>query len=92
MVVHRDQKTQKNNGVYCDLCGSLHLDRFKYYSMKIDLVEVDRDAGKTGIKNIDRRYLDLDLCESCAQKLFDQVKQQIEKREKGGAWSTSTQK
>jgi hypothetical protein len=73
MVVHVDGHTKKQNGITCDLCNSTHVDKFEYYSAKFDLVEVDRLIGKTGIKKIDRRWLDLDICIKCMKELIERV-------------------
>jgi hypothetical protein len=88
-MVFCDQKTKQNTGILCDLCGSIRKDKFLYYSVKLDLVEVDKAIGKTGIVNLDRRFMDLDLCQGCANKIIDQVKEVIKKRESGGSWSST---
>lgn len=90
MVAHVDQKTKSTNGIICDICGQVYLDKFEYYSAKFDLVEVDRAVGKTGIKQIDRRYLDLDFCPICMDTLKHKVIENIKKRE-SSVWSATTQ-
>jgi hypothetical protein len=74
MVVHVDQISKKQTGIICDLCNSTYIDKFEYYNAKLDLVEVDRQIGKTGIKHIDRRWLDLDVCTKCMNELLERVK------------------
>ena len=93
MVANYD-KDSKINGIKCDICGIAKLDKFTYYSAKIDAIMVDKVMGAKGIADIDRRYLDLDFCEACFGKLKSQVMLVIKKREENkgkSQWSTSTQ-
>jgi hypothetical protein len=82
----------KNVGIYCDLCGKLFQDKFIYYSGKIDYVAVDRSAGMANIVSVDRRFLDMDICTDCMEKLKKQMLEIINRRDKSGAWTTSTEK
>lgn len=90
MVAHIDRITKKTNGIICDLCGRIDVDKFEYFSAKFDLVEVDRSLGLSGIKSVDKRNLDLDICKTCMDSLKQKVVDGIKKREKGDAWSTSS--
>jgi hypothetical protein len=90
MALYYDPQTKKAVGVCCDVCNAIKTTKFEYFNVKIDLVEVDATIGKTGIKNIDRQYLDLDMCEACIERLKTAVKKAIEKREKNGNWTTTT--
>ncbi len=91
MAIYTDQNKLKI-GIYCDFCGTVHKDKFEYYSGKIDLVQVDRGMSKTGVVAVDRRYLDIDICLQCMEKLKKQMIEVINRREKGGTWTTSTEK
>ena len=71
----------KNVGVSCDLCGNSIRDKFTYYSGKIDFVEVDSAIQKTGIVSIDRRFLDIDMCNSCFEQLRMRMLSVIKNRE-----------
>jgi hypothetical protein len=88
MVAHYN-KDKQTDGVICDLCGAVRTDKFTYYSAKLDRVNVDRNSGFLADRDVDRRFLDLDICESC----FDQMKKKILdviNRKKDSDWSTST--
>jgi len=50
---------------------------FEYYSAKVDLVSVDSVAQKVGPKEIDRRFMDLDLCRSCWDGIMERVRRVI---------------
>lgn len=89
MVAHYD-KNKRKNGIICDICGDVHIDKFKYYSVEAAHVEVDRDVGTRGVKDVDEKYLNLDLCETCWKNIEDQVRENLEKINSQGAWSTST--
>src|SRR3990172_5477406 len=82
MVAHINMQSKKIDGIVCDLCNIIYTDKFEYYSTKFDLVEVDRSMGKVGPKHVDRRYLDLDICTVCMDKVKKQVMDGIAKREK----------
>lgn len=90
MVAHVDQNTKTINGIICDICNTTFIDKFEYYSAKFDLVDVDRNVGKTGIKEVDRRCLDLDFCKGCMDKLKEKVIENIRKREQSGSWSSGS--
>lgn len=88
MVAHYN-KDKQTDGVICDLCGAVRTEKFIYYSAKLDKVSVDRNSGFSADRDVDRRFLDLDICESC----FDQMKKKILdviNRKKDSDWSTST--
>jgi hypothetical protein len=87
MVAHIDQN-KKINGIICDLCGKVFIDKFKYYSAKFDLVESDRSIAKVGPVRVDRRFLDLDLCLDCMEEIKKKVLINIHKRDGGGTWTT----
>ena len=89
--------TDDRRGISCDLCGSEHRDRFEYYSIKIDKVAVDSEVKKTGVINVDRRFLDVDICPSCQEKMTKQMEKVIlmrksktdkDKRNKADEWTT----
>jgi hypothetical protein len=88
MVAHLDQKLGKVNGVICDLCSTPLIDKFSYYSVKFDYVEVDREQAKSGVVKHDKRTLDLDICPDCTEKLKQQVITNINKRQQTGVWSS----
>lgn len=89
MAPHYD-KNKKINGIICDLCGTVLTDKFEYVSGKLDHVEVDKAIGKHGIKDIDRRFLDVDFCPRCWKELEDRIRKNLEKLSTQGAWSAST--
>lgn len=91
MAPHIDHKAKKITGIVCDICGAVFTDKFEYYSAKFDLVNVDRAAGVSGIKSIDRRNLDLDFCKGCMDAMKQKVIDGANKREKNGTWSASGQ-
>lgn len=86
MVAHADPVTKQLNGIICDMCNKTCIDKFEYYSGHFDLVEVDRAIGKTGIKRVDRRYVDVDICVECMEKFKQKMLEMIKKREEKGKW------
>ena len=89
--------TSDRRGISCDLCGSEHRDKFEYYSFKIDKVAVDSEMKKTGVINIDRRFLDVDICPNCQEKMTKQMEKVIlmrksktdkDNRNKASEWTT----
>jgi len=82
MVAHVSPN-KKTDGIICDLCSKVYTNKFRYYSAKFDLVEVDKAIGKSGIVQVDRRAMDLDVCEECMNKIKEQVLKLIKSREDG---------
>ena len=72
--------TSDRRGISCDLCGAEHKDKFEYYSLKIDKIAVDREVQKTGIVDVDRRFLDVDICPSCQENMAKQMENVISMR------------
>ena len=90
MAGYADPKTKTMTGIICDTCGVVFEKKFKYYSVKFDLVEVDSDRGRNGVVEVDRRNLDLDMCEICTGNLKKRVIELINKREQKGTWTTKS--
>lgn len=82
--------TTDKQGIICDICGSISTKNFKYYSATFDMVEVDCTIKKSGPLNIDRRFLDLDVCVKCMDEIISKVKLGIEKRENKPSWSSGS--
>jgi ferredoxin len=72
--------TTDRRGISCDLCGAEFRDTFDYYSAKIDKITVDASRQKTGVAEVDRRFMDLDICDGCWEKTVEVVKKVIEAR------------
>ena len=72
--------TPDKKGVFCDLCGAEYYNKFDYYSAKIDKVVVDKDRSQAGVAEVDRQYMDLDICCKCWDKMVDNVKKVIANR------------
>lgn len=103
MVAYVDPKSKKQNGIVCDLCGSVCTNKFTYFSAQFDKVYVDVALGKVqvahkdmlGISDVDFLHLSLDICGKCMDGLINKVKTQIVNRDKsqtdkpqgGGAWT-----
>lgn len=64
-MIYNSPASKKATGIICDLCGKIYESKFKYYSGKLDLVEVDAELQKTGIIGVDRQFLDVDFCVMC---------------------------
>lgn len=97
MVAHYN-KQNKIDGIYCDLCGALLQNKFSYYSGAFSYVEVDRESGQNGIKNIDDKLLNVDYCEKCWGELKDrmlktlqEVDKQKHKEKLHSNWETTTE-
>jgi len=93
-MVLTDPVSKKDVGIYCDLCGKPYRDKFKYYSAKLDLVEVDSELKKVGVLNVDRRCLDIDICVSCFDNMKSRMMKVIKNRESPGkgkdVWTAAT--
>ena len=73
--------TEDKRGIYCDFCGEPLRDRFQYYSGVLHKVDVDRDRKQT--TDVDRRFLDFDMCEKCfVNKVKKAMLKIIKQREK----------
>lgn len=90
MAGYVDPKSKVTTGIICDTCGMVFEKQFKYYSAKFDFVEVDSTRGKNGIVDVDRRNLDLDICESCMGNIKKRVLELIAKREQKGTWTSKS--
>ena len=91
MVAYYNEN-KKCTGVICDRCGKVTKEKFVYYSIKVTHVQVDVKMNmKNGITDVDDRYLDLDFCEECFNALREEVKKNLDKISKAGAWSSSTE-
>jgi len=101
MVAHYN-KDKAIDGIICDICGKVCTKSFIYYSSKFDRVVVNQSSG--GIDDLDKRFMDLDFCESCFSSLKKKVVNVINEREakdraqqppkkvqknKKGGWTTS---
>ena len=91
MVAHTNNN--KCTGICCDLCNTVVVDKFTYYSVKFDKVGVDVGKGQTGPVEVEKRHLDLDVCQNCYDNIRKVVLSKIEEREKskkqgGGKWTT----
>jgi len=80
-MIYSNPVSKKPTGIICDLCGKVYENKFKYYSAKLDLVEVDATIQKTGTVAVDRQCLDVDLCIQCFNTVIrDNVLATIEKQ------------
>ena len=80
--------TKDSRGIECDLCGSVHKNKFSYYSAKVDKVVVDCDMSQvsdsgSGIVEHDKRFLDIDICDACYNGIIQKMKLIIHRREQG---------
>ena len=92
MVAYYNEN-KRVTGVVCDKCGKVSKEKFTYFSIKVTHVQVDVKTGvKDGISDIDDRYLDLDFCEECFKKMHAEIKANLDKVSKGGAWSSDVSK
>ena len=89
-MLYVDPKTKAKNGIVCDLCRAVHVNKFIYFSAIFTLVEVDCELQKTGPKSTDPRNLELDICPKCQEELINKVRKTIEQQEKRGTWTTKT--
>jgi len=82
MVAHVNSN-KKCVGICCDLCNTVFTDKFIYYSVKFDKVGVDTGKSQTGPVEVDKKFLDLDVCQSCYENIRKNVISKIEERDKG---------
>ena len=71
-------QTKDKKGIICDTCGLVAKDKFTYYNV----VQVHKIGVNIGSNtDVDKRYLDLDICENCWSEILKKVKKVIAKRE-----------
>jgi hypothetical protein len=89
-MVANYNKDHQVNGIVCDFCGTVRTDKFTYYSAKLDKVDIDKSSGFSMDRDVDRRFLDLDICEPCFEQMKKKILDVIKKRGSGSSgWSTS---
>jgi hypothetical protein len=71
-----------NDGIVCDKCGKEFKRKFVYYSAEFTKVGVDADVKKAGPVDVDKKYLNLDICEGCYEGLKEACLAVIKSREK----------
>lgn len=75
-------QTEDRRGIYCDLCGKPYRDQFSYYSGQLDKVQVDTQRAEK--LDVDRRFLDIDICDGCyASRIKKPMLKVIREREGG---------
>ena len=77
MVMTSDQK-----GISCDICGVEYRDRFVYFSCRMDKVTVDTSRSHSAITDLDKRNLDVDICDKCYHDIESKMRSVIDRREK----------
>ena len=89
MVAHYNKEKQVI-GISCDFCGNTKVEKFTYYSAKLDKVQVDKVVGFQTDRDVDRRHLDLDICEACFGAMREKILKVIKNRDKNkNKWSSS---
>ena len=73
-------RTNDKRGIECDLCGAEYKENFIYYSGILDKVDVNA-ARATSITEVDKRFLDIDMCQKCWQDMKERILDVINKRE-----------
>jgi hypothetical protein len=61
--------TSDRQGLLCDKCGKELRRKFVYYSVEFTKVGVDADVKQVGPVDVDKKYLNLDICEGCYEDL-----------------------
>lgn len=70
------------DGIACDLCGAESRRQFTYYSLEAAKVVVDAEQQRVSkTPDIDRRYLNLDVCERCWEELCAKVLRVVRNKE-----------
>jgi len=62
------------DGILCDWCGASMKRKFIYYSCEFAKVYVDADKKQTGPADVDKKYLNLDICEKCYKEIEDKCR------------------
>ena len=84
-------KTPDSRGIECDFCGKEFRDKFTYFSGEAHKVDVDKDRKQ--VVDVDRRFLDYDMCGECFTRrikkpMLKVIKEREENRKTGkGKWS-----
>ena len=91
-------QTNDMRGIQCDLCGAEYREQFTYFSGTLDKVDVDGTRSKGEVAEVDKRFLDIDICEKCwLDHIKTKMMEVINKREKeakkraknkGNQWSS----
>jgi hypothetical protein len=58
-----------NDGITCDQCGEVFTRKFTYFSCEFTKVLVDAEQKIAGPTEVDKKYLNLDICEKCYEKM-----------------------
>jgi hypothetical protein len=53
------------DGIGCDLCGREYKHKFSYYSAEFTKISADAEKKMTGPTEVDKKYLNLDICQIC---------------------------
>jgi hypothetical protein len=61
------------DGIWCDLCGKEYRRKFVYYSAEFTKIMADAEKKQTGPCDVDRKYLNLDICVECYEKIAQEV-------------------
>lgn len=77
-------------GIICDLCQMIYSNKFKYYNATFDMIDVDCSLNKASVIDVDKRFLDLDICENCMNEMIEKVKLGIKKRANKSTWSAGS--
>lgn len=86
-------QTSDRLGIGCDLCGTVVKKKFVYYNLvHIHRIRVDTRV-KDGLESVDKRILDIDMCDNCWQEIVGKIKNQIKKRSTAipDEWTTTVE-
>jgi hypothetical protein len=61
------------DGIACDLCGREYKRKFSYYSAEFTKISADAEKKVTGPTEVDKKHLNLDICEICYNSLAQKV-------------------
>lgn len=61
------------DGIACDLCGKKYQHKFSYFSAEFTKISADAEKKITGPVDVDKKYLNLDICMGCYEILAQKV-------------------
>ena len=75
--------TKDKRGIECDTCGAEYRENFTYYSCTLDKIDVSaaRSSSDNSGSDVEKRFLDLEICEKCWGDMKARMMEIINKRE-----------
>lgn len=64
-------QTADKSGIICDFCNREYRDNFEYFSGELHKVLVNKDLPNEKQVEVNRRFLDIDICIVCQRDIIE---------------------